>query len=168
MSCRANASAAGIACFSSSGARSISSSSRSRALLERAPEASSSEDEPALDRLALLEQLGVGAGHQLAHDGGVAQQEAGLHLQAPGLQDRAAGEAAQHVAAILVGGHDAVGDQERHAAGVVGEDAQRAVGGGVLAVAAAGELARPSVDQRLELVGLEHRVLAPAGSPPGG
>ena len=38
------------------------------------------------------------------------------------LLDRAAHQAPQDVAAVLVGGHDAVGDQERHRARVVGQD----------------------------------------------
>ena len=39
----------------------------------------------------------------------------------------AAQHAAQHVAAALVGRHDAVGDQERRGARVVGDDPQRHV-----------------------------------------
>ena len=41
--------------------------------------------------------------------------------------DRAADDPAQHVAAALVAGQHAVGDQERAGADVVGDDAQRAV-----------------------------------------
>ena len=52
------------------------------ALLQRAPETLLLGGEPLLDRLALLEQFGVGAAHQLAHDVGVADQEPRRHLQA--------------------------------------------------------------------------------------
>ena len=63
----------------------------------------------------------------LEHRLDVAGQEAELDADAVALQDRAAHDPAQDVAAVLVGGHDAVGDQEGHAARVVGQDAQRAV-----------------------------------------
>ncbi len=42
---------------------------------------------------------------------------------------RAAHDLAQHVAAPLVRRHDAVGDEERHGAQVIGDDAHRDVGG---------------------------------------
>ena len=68
------------------------------------------------------------------------RQEAGLDADPAALHDRAAHQAAQHVAAVLVGRDDAVGDQERHPARVVGEDAQRAVDVAAGAGALAGEL----------------------------
>ncbi len=166
MSCRANASAAAIALLPGIERAGDQLVQQPRALLEGTSERVLLGGQPAFDRLALVEQLGIGAGHQLAHDGGVAEQEPGRHLQAPRLQDRAAGEAAQDIAAVFVGGNDAVGDQERHAAGVVGEDAQRAVGDGILSGRTIGKLPA-EVDQRLELVGIEHRVRDPAGSPRG-
>ena len=125
-------------------------------VLERAPEALLLPGQPAADRLALLDQLGVGPAHHLLDDVGVAGEEARLEPEHAALLDRAAHHAAQDVAAVLVGGHDAVGDEEGHPARVVGQDPQRAVGREGLAVAAAGELL-PQLDQRLELVGLEHR-----------
>ena len=124
--------------------------------VERAVERLLLGPQPHLDRLALLVQLGVGGAHQLAHDAGEARQEGVLDPDPPTLHDRAAHQAAQHVAAILVGGDDAVGDQERHAARVVGEDPQRAVGLLGLAVGAARELLAER-DQRTDLVGLEDR-----------
>ena len=63
------------------------------------------------------------------------------------------------LAAILVGGNDAVGDQERVRPPVVGEHPQRLVDLELLAVAPAGELLAQR-DQRRELVGLEHGRLA--------
>ena len=113
-----------------------------RALLERLAERLLLAREPHVDGVGLLDQLGVAGAHQVAHDGGEARQEARLDPDPPALQDRPPHDAAQDVAAVLVGGHDAVGDQERHPARVVGEDPQRAVGVGVLVVAAAAQLAR--------------------------
>ena len=49
--------------------------------------------------------------------------------------DGATEQAAQHVAAALVGGQDAVANHERDGAGVVGHDAQALVGGSRLVVA---------------------------------
>ena len=99
-----------------------------RALLERLAERLLLAREPHVDGLGLLGQLRVAGAHQLAHDARELRQEAGLDADPAALQDRAPHDPAQDVAAVLVGGHDAVGDQERHAARVVGEDAQRAVG----------------------------------------
>ena len=82
------------------------------------------------------------------------RQEPALEAEAVALRDRAAHQPAQDVAAILVGGHDAVGDQERHAARVVGEDAQRALVD-VVAVVASDSA---QLHQRDELVGVEDRV----------
>ena len=75
------------------------------------------------------------------------------------LQDRPADDPAQHVAAVLVGRDDAVGDQERERAPVIGEHTQRLVGRELLAVAPSRELLAER-DQRRELVGLEHGRLA--------
>src|SRR5690606_26606290 len=79
--------------------------------------------------------------------------------------DRAAHDAAQDIAAALVGGHDAVADQHEAGADVVGDDPEADVvgvrlGGGLRgrdAVAAAGQL-RGLVDQRADLVDLVHVV----------
>ena len=98
------------------------------ALVERAVERLLLVAQPHLDRLALLVQLGVRGAHRLAHDLREARQEARLDADPAALHDRAPHQPAQHVAAVLVGRHDAVGDEERHAARVVGEDPQRAVG----------------------------------------
>ena len=71
---------------------------------------------------------------------------------------RAADDAPQHVAALLVGRHDTVGDEERHGATVLGEDAQRHVARGARerAVGDAGDgLGRG--DERPEDVDVPHR-----------
>ena len=126
------------------------------ALLERAPEGLLLAREPHADRVRVLVQLGVCVAHQLAHEVRVARHEAGLDAEPAALHDRAAHHPAQHVAAVVVGGDDAVGDQEARPARVVGEDPHRAVRVERLAVALAAQLLA-ELDQRLELVGLEHR-----------
>ena len=128
-------------------------------LLQRAPEALLLGGHPAADRVALRAELGVLRAHQLGDDVGVALQKPGLQAQPAAVLDGAAHDAAQDVAAVLVGGHHAVAEQERHRTAVVGEHPQRAVGGEVLVIAAAGQLLA-QLDERRELVGLEHRRLA--------
>ena len=132
---------------------------QARTLRQRAAKALLLGGEPLADRVALLVQLAVLLAHQFRDPLGVAHQEPGVELQGvAALEDRPAHDPPQHVAAVLVRGDDAVGDQEGHRAAVVGEDPQRAVGGKVLAVATPGELLTER-DQRRELVGLEHRGL---------
>ena len=75
------------------------------------------------------------------------------------LAHRAAHDPAQHVAALLVRGHHAVGHQEGRAATVVGDHSERAGGVGVLAPGAAGELLGEPHD-RAKDVGLEDRLHA--------
>jgi hypothetical protein len=122
-----------------------------RALLERAPEALLLGAHPLVDRLVLGAQLRVGGPHDVGDHRHVPGQEAVRDPDAVALQQGAAHDPAQHVAAILVGGHDAVGDEEGHPAGVVGQDPQRAlVGLGRRQVA-------PERHERQELIGLEDR-----------
>ena len=97
---------------------------RGQPLGEGAPEALLLGREPLVDRLRLLDQFGVDTAHQLAHALAIAREEARGELQAAPVLDRPAHHAAQHVAAVLVGGHDAVGDEKGHRARVVGEDPQ--------------------------------------------
>ena len=130
-----------------------------QALLERPAEALLLGLEPLLDRVALLAELTVLGAHDLGDAVGVDAQEARVELERAALLDRAAHDAAQDVAAILVRRDHAVGDQERHRARVVGEQTQRSVGRILLAVAPAAHLL-PQLDQRPELVGLEYRGLA--------
>jgi hypothetical protein len=127
-----------------------------RALLDRAPERLFLAREPHVDRVRVLDELGIARAHQLAHARGELRQELLLDADPPALEDRPAHDPPQDVAAVLVGGHDAVGDEERHAARVVGEDAQRAVDVGIGARRLAAELLA-EVEQRPELVRLEDR-----------
>jgi hypothetical protein len=127
-----------------------------RPVLQRPPEALLLPFQPAEDGVALGAQLAVLAAHQLDHALGEAGQEPRPQSEHPALLDGAAHDPAQDVAAILVGRHHAVGDQERHRPRVVGQDAQRAGGLEVVAVTAPRELL-PQLHKRPELVGLEHR-----------
>ena len=77
------------------------------------------------DELAVLDDLGVGRAHQLDDPLDDPHEERLLDAEQPPVANGAAQEPAQHVAATLVGRDDAVGDQERHRAGVVRDDAQR-------------------------------------------
>jgi hypothetical protein len=72
------------------------------------------------------------------------------------LLHRAAHDAPQDVAAILVRRDDPIGEQDGHRATVVGEDPKRPGGREVLAVALAAQLLA-ELDERPEVVGLEHR-----------
>jgi hypothetical protein len=79
------------------------------------------------DQLLVLDQIGVRAAH---HRDRRVDQHRGHQIaraQAVGVAHRAADDAAQHVAALLVARHDSVRDQEGHGAGVFGQDAQRHV-----------------------------------------
>ena len=104
------------------------------ALLERAAEALLLGARPALDRGPLALQIGVGVLHGVAHALAHAHEEGLVDAEHVPLLDRAAHDAAQHVAALLVRGHHAVGQQDRRAAAVVGDDPQRARGREVVAV----------------------------------
>ena len=72
----------------------------------------------------------------------------------------------QHIAAILVRGHDAVGNQRGGSPGMVGEDPHRARGGLILVVGTTRQLLR-EVDQGPERVGVEdgRNVLEDRGHP---
>ena len=78
-------------------------------------------------------------------------EERRFEAQLPAVPHGAAHDLPQHVAAPLVRGHDAVGDEERHRAQVVGDDAHRYVAlfHGA-AVAAAGQGADGVEDRREE------------------
>ncbi len=96
-------------------------------------------DHDRLDALAVGLQLRVLRGHRLDRD---VDQFLGDRLggaQQAHVADRAAQDAAQHVAAALVAGGDAVADQHQRGAEVVGDHAQRDVGLVVGAVGVAGE-----------------------------
>jgi hypothetical protein len=78
-----------------------------------------------------------------------------LDTEEVGEADGPTDDAAQHVAAVLVRGDDAVGDEEGHGAGVVGQQLERDVGLGVSAEASPGGHLGGG-HQRAQLVGVEH------------
>ena len=82
-----------------------------------------------------------------------------VDAEAPGRHHGTPHDAAQHVAAALVGRQDAVGHEHGHGPPVVGQHAQRDVGALVGAVAGAEDGGR-RVDDRREQVGVEHGVVA--------
>ena len=134
---------------------------------QRAAEAVLLGGQPAVHELALRGELGVATAHQLDHPVGVAGQKARLKADLAAVLDGAADDAPQDVAAVLVGGDDAIGDQEGGRAGVIGQDPQRLVDRVLVAVAPSGELLAER-DQGRELVGLKDGLLRPAGSSPSG
>ena len=75
-----------------------------------------------------VHELGIRGAHHADHASTIAGVTMSSCAEQVRVADGAADDAAQHVAALLVRRHDAVGDQERHRAGVLGEDAQRHVG----------------------------------------
>ena len=107
--------------------------------VERGAEALLLGADDAVDQGVALHDRGVVLAHELADLVDVGGEELALDAHEAAVVDRAAQQAAQDVAAALVGGQDAVADHERDGARVVGHDAQGAVAGGVVAVGAAGE-----------------------------
>ena len=88
----------------------------------------------ALDQADVLEQARVGVAHDVVHRVDEAAQERVLDAEQAAVEHGAAQQAAQHVSAALVAGEHAVGDEEVHGAGVVGDDAQGAGGPGIVVV----------------------------------
>ena len=127
------------------------------ARLERARELELLAADDGQDLVTTLREVGVRVGHRLDdHLGGLDHERLGAP-QEPAMPDRSAEDPAQHVAAALVRGCDAVADDERHRARVVGDDlvaeALRLERVGVVAE----ELAHPRVDGH-EQVGVVVRV----------
>ena len=80
---------------------------------------------------AVRAELGVGVAHELVDLIDELAEERALDAEQAAVEHRAAKQAAQHVAAALVAGQDAVGDEEVHRTGGVGDDAQAARSAGV-------------------------------------
>ncbi len=120
-----------------------------RAAVEGAAEALLLVAGPAPHRLSLRRQLRVGRRQEVQGAVGELIEEGRLQSQRPAAVDRAAHDPAEHVAALLVRGDDAVGDQRRRPARVVGDDAHRSGGLAALVVGAARELLR-EIDQRAD------------------
>ena len=104
-------------------------------------------------------ELGVGVAHDVDAALHHRRQHGALDAGEVGEADGAADDPTQHVAAVLVGGDHAVGDEERHRAGVVGEQAERDVGEVVLAEPVTGDRLR-LVDHDRQHVGGVQRVAA--------
>ena len=102
------------------------------ARVERVGEALLLGADDALDQRDVLEQVGVGLAHQAVNLVDERGEESALDAQQAAVEDGTAQQAAQDVLAALVARQDAVGDHEVDRAGVVGDDAQRAGGAGVL------------------------------------
>ena len=122
-------------------------------MLDRLAEALLLGREHLLHPRLLARQLRIRASHLRVEVVDEAVEERLLLPELVAVADRAADDPAQHVAAPLVAGDDAVDDQERAGADVVGDHAQarREVVGRV-------RLARRRADQRLEEVDLVVRV----------
>jgi hypothetical protein len=127
-----------------------------RAPLQGAAEALLLVVDPAGDRLALRRQLRVGLPHDLDRALGEAAEPGRLEAERAALLDCPPHDPAQDVAAVLVGGHDSVGDQEGAAARVVGDDPHRPGDRAALVVGAPRHLLG-EVDQRPDQVGLVDR-----------
>ncbi len=80
----------------------------------------------ALDQADVLEQARVGVAHDVVHRVDETAQERVLDTQQTPMEHGATQQTAQHIATALVTGKHAIGDQEVHRTGVVGDDAQGA------------------------------------------
>ena len=122
-------------------------------------------DDP-LDQVRAAGHLGVVGTVEV--DGHARQlgEQRPVDAEQPRPADRPADEPAQHVAPTLVGGKDAVGDEQSHRPGVVGQHPQAHVGRGALAVGGTRDLLGGLQDRR-EQVGLERGrdVLEDGGDP---
>ena len=117
------------------------------AALERLREALLLGGEDVVDLAAMLDELGVRVAHLLDHGVGQSGEKRRLHADAQPVLHRAADDPAQDIAAPLVRRRDAVGDEERHPAAVVGEHAMRLRRVGRVAVRDAGLRRDPLHDQ---------------------
>ena len=93
----------------------------------------------AANELAVVDDFGVHIAHELYDFIDVLVEERALDAHRVRLLDGAAQQTAQHVAAALVGGKNAVGNHEGDRAAVVRDNAQRLVDGGVGFVFLAGK-----------------------------
>ena len=112
-----------------------------------------------LDEGHPVDDLGVGVLHDVHNRGDDFIEEGLVEAQELSVPAGAAQDAPEHVAAALVGGQDAVADQEEDGAGVVGDDPHGDVVVGVVAVLLAGELG-DGVDDRGEEVRVVVALLA--------
>ena len=102
------------------------------AVVERRGEALLLGGDDTLDERDVLEQLGVGLAHLSVDLVDELGQEGALDAQQATVEHGAAEQAAKDVLAALVTGEDAVRDHKVDSTGVIGDDAQRAAGAGVV------------------------------------
>ena len=154
MSCSSKTSPACSVDSPCSRARAIRSSSRREPVCERAARSAPPRPRAGAGRRRGAGELGVAVGQRLDHGLVHGAEERRLEAEARAVQDGAPDDPAQHVAAALVGGRDAVGRDRAHAAAVVAEHAERAHGIAAVGVAPARE-ALQGLDHVRRLVGLE-------------
>ena len=131
------------------GADGVSGSSTARSAgIERPGELGLLARDRAEDLVPPLDEVRVRLAHDVDDDRRGLGQERLAPPEQPAVPDRAAEDLAQDVAAALVRGQDAVGDEERHRPRVVGDDLVAEPLGleGVRVVAE--QLAHPGVDRR--------------------
>ena len=126
------------------------------AALQGAAEAPLLVANPARDRRPLGDQFRIGLAHNLDRPLGETSQPGRLEPKRAALLDRPPHDPPQDVAAVFVGGDDAVGDQEGSAARVVGDDPHRPRHRTTLVIGAARHLLG-EVEQRPDQVGLVDR-----------
>ena len=102
------------------------------------------------DEILVAGQVGVGVAHHAHHGGDERGRDRPLHAEQVGLPNGPANEATQHVAAILIAREHAVADEERQRPGVIGQDSERHVDLGVLAVGPPRERLGPGDDRAKE------------------
>ncbi len=88
----------------------------------------------ALDQGGVVHQLRIDIAHKACDLGHIVTEERLLDAQQAAVEHGAAQQAAQHIAATLVGRQDAVANHEAHGAAVICNDAQRDICGRVFAV----------------------------------
>ncbi len=79
-------------------------------------------DRDAPDPVEIGDEFGIRRAHRVAHGGHQLADDRALDAQQLGRADHPAQQPAQHVAASVVAGGDAVADQDRRGAAVVGDD----------------------------------------------
>ena len=102
------------------------------AVVERRGEALFLGGDDALDECDVLEQLGIGLAHLSVDLVDELGQEGTLDAQQAAVEHGAAEQAAKDVLATLVTGKDAVRNHKVDGTGVVGDDAKRTAGAGVI------------------------------------
>ena len=88
----------------------------------------------ALDKLFVLDELGIHVAHKLDDLVNVVGKEGTFDAKGVALHNRATKQTTQNIAATLVGGKNAIGDHKRDRTAVVSDDAKAYVGFNFLAV----------------------------------